>query len=84
MWQVTNQKHKKKTINPLMDTFKTAEHPTLYSNTVKGTLAVDGWAVIFGTARIEGTGRDAAPPNSLLAVPNVTADPPTASVPTSN
>ena len=24
---------------------------TLYSNTVIGTLAVDGWAVTFGTAR---------------------------------
>ena len=36
-----------------------------------GTLAVDRWAVTFGTAR------------PLLAVPNVTAHPSTASVPTS-
>jgi len=36
-----------------------------------GTLAVDGWAV-FGTARR---------PSPLLAVPNVTAHPSTASVP---
>jgi len=41
----------------------------LVSNTVIGTLAVDGWAVIFGTAR------------PLLAVPNVTAHSATASVP---
>jgi len=38
-----------------------------------GTLAVDGWDVTFGTAR---RGRS-------LAVPNVTAHPSTASVPTS-
>ena len=38
-----------------------------------GTLAVDGWAVTFGTAR-----RGHSP---LLAVPNVTAHPSMASVP---
>ena len=42
-----------------------------HSNTVIGTLAVDGWAT-FGTAR-----------RLLLAVTNVTARPSTASVPTS-
>jgi len=52
----------------------------LYSNTVIGTLAVDGWAVTFGTAR-RGPGRAAASP--LFAVPNVTAHPSTASVRTS-
>ena len=38
---------------------------------VIGTLAVDGWAVTFGTARTGG-----APPSPLLAVPlpNVTND----------
>ena len=45
---------------------------------VIGTLAVDGWAVTFGTAR-----RGRSPPSPLLAVPNVTAHPSTASVPTS-
>jgi len=40
---------------------------------VIGTLAVDGW----------GPGRAAAPPSPLLDVPNVTAHPSTASVPTS-
>jgi len=54
----------------------------LYSNTVIGTLAVDGWAVTFGTARRAGPGRAGAPPSPLLAVPNVTAHPSTASVPT--
>jgi len=45
---------------------------------VIGTLAVDGRAVAFGTA-MRGLGR--LPPSSpLLAVPNVTAHPPTASV----
>ena len=50
-------------------------------NTVIGTLAVDMRAVTFGTAR--GTGRAVAPPSPLLAVPNVTAHPSTASVATS-
>jgi len=54
---------------------------TLNSNTVIGTLAVDGWAVTFGTAR--GAGQSDAQPSPLLAVPNVTAHPSTASVPTS-
>ena len=46
-----------------------------------GTLVVDGRAVTFGTA--EGTGHAGAPPSPgpLLAVPNVTARPSTASVP---
>ena len=44
-----------------------------------GTLAEDGWTVTFGTAR-RGL-RAAAPPSPLLAVPNVTAHPSTASVP---
>jgi len=50
---------------------------------VIGTLAVDGWAVTFGTALQERLGRAAAPPISLLAAPNVTAHPSTASVPIS-
>jgi len=78
---------------------------------VIATLAVDGWAVTFGTAR-RGLGvgprpvrsslyqnttvglltyiwyseegpRGGAPPSPLLAVPNVTAHPSTASIPTS-
>jgi len=47
----------------------------LYINTVIGTLTVDGWTVTFGTVR-RGLG-------GLLAVPNVTAHPSRASVPTS-
>jgi len=53
---------------------KTAEQQT-----VVGTVAVDGWAVTFGTAR---GGDWAGPLSPLIAVPNVTAHPSTASVPT--
>jgi len=34
-----------------MRTLKPQRNGPLYSNTVIGTLAVDGWAVTFGTAR---------------------------------
>jgi len=43
--------HMLQTVNPLMDTLKPQSNVQLYSNTVIGTLAVDGWAVTFGTAR---------------------------------
>ena len=39
-----------KVVNPLMGTLKPQSNGSLYSNTVIGTLAVDGWAVTFGTA----------------------------------
>jgi len=48
---------------------------------VTGTLAVDGWAVTFGTARRGLGGAAVRPAGPLLAVPNVTAHPSTASVP---
>jgi len=35
-----------------MDTLKAQSNGPLYSNTLPGTLAVDGWAVTFGTARM--------------------------------
>jgi len=35
----------------LMDTLKPQHKGPLYSKTVIGTLAVDGWTVTFGTAR---------------------------------
>jgi len=66
-------------INPLMGTLKPQNNRPLYSNTVIDTLAVDAWAVTIGT---EGNGRAVAPPGPLLAVPNVTAHPSKASVPT--
>ena len=47
-----------------MGTLKLHSNGPLYSITVIGTLAVDGWAVTFGTA----------PPSPLLAVPNVTTN----------
>ena len=37
--------------NPLIATLKPQSNGPSYSNTVIGTLAVDGWAVTFGTAR---------------------------------
>ena len=41
------------------DTLKPQSNGLLYSNTVVGTLAVDGWDVTFGTARrgLGGLGR---------------------------
>jgi len=36
---------------PLTGTLKPQSSGPLYSNTVIGTLAADGWAVTFGTAR---------------------------------
>jgi len=60
-----------------MGTLKPQSNGPLYSNRVIGTLAVEGWAVTFGTAR-RGLGRL----GPVLAVPNVTVHPSTASVPT--
>jgi len=66
-----------------MPTLKLYSNGQLHSNTVIGTLAVNGWAVTFGTAMRGLGGLGWAPPSPLLAVPNVTAHPLTASVPTS-
>ena len=41
----------KMAVNSLMGTLKPQSSGPLYSSTVIGTLAVDGWAVTFGTAR---------------------------------
>jgi len=61
-----------------MFTLKTQNNGPLYISTVIGTLAVDGWAFTFGTAR-RGSGRAGAPSSPLFAVPNVIAHPSTAS-----
>ena len=37
-------------VEPFMDTLKPQINGALYITTVIGTLAVDGWAVTFGTA----------------------------------
>jgi len=50
-------------INPLIATLKRQSNGPSYSNTVIGTLAVDGWAVTFGTVR-RGLGRAAACPGT--------------------
>jgi len=65
-------------INPLIATLKPQNNGPSCSNAVIGTLAIDGWAVTFGTA-----GRGLSLPRPFLAVPNVTGHPLTASVPTS-
>jgi len=54
----------------------------LYSSTVIGILAVAGWAVTFGTAR-RGLGKLGPRPVPFSLYQNVTAHPPTASMPTS-
>ena len=36
---------------PVIPTLKLRSNRPLYSNTLIGTIAVDGWAVTFGTAR---------------------------------
>jgi len=52
--------------NPLIATLKPHSNGPSYSNTVIGTLAVDGWAVTFGTARTGLGGAAARPgPSSL-------------------
>ena len=38
-------------LNPLMSTLKPQSNGPLYNNMMIGTLTVDGWTVIFGTAR---------------------------------
>ena len=52
-----------------MGTLKLQDNIPLYSNTVIGTLAVDGWAVTFGTAR-SGLGglRPCPVPSSLYQI----------------
>jgi len=52
-------------INPLMGTLKPQRKRPLYSNTVVGTLTIDGWTVTFGTARRAWAGC-AATPSPLL------------------
>ena len=63
-----------------MGTLKPQSNGPSHSNTVIGTLAVDGWAVTFGTARRGLGGLRPRPVSSSL---DVTAHPSTASVPTS-
>jgi len=64
-------------INPLITTLKPQSNGPSYSNTVIGTLAVDGWAVTFATAR-RGLGGAAARPRCTKC----NSPPSTASVPT--
>ena len=53
-------------INPIMPMLKPKSNEPLYCNTVIGTLAVDAWAVTFGTARRALGGLEPRPvPSSL-------------------
>jgi len=65
--------------NPLISILKPQSNGPLYSNTVTGRW----WVGCYIWYSEEGPGRAGAPPSPLLAVPNVTAHPSTASVPTS-
>ena len=47
-------------VNALIDTLTPMSNGPLHNNTMIGTLAVDGWAVIFGTARRGGAGQQPA------------------------
>jgi len=53
-------------INLLIATLKPLSNGPSYSNTVIGTLAADGWAVTFGTARRGLGGAPARPGLSSL------------------
>ena len=65
-----------------MGTLKPQSNGSLYSNTVIGTLAVDGWAVTFGAA-MRGLGGALARPGPSSLYQNVTLYPLTANVTTS-
>jgi len=66
-----------------MDTLKPQTNGPFIQQCGDGTLAVDGWAVTSSTARKGPSWAGCGPSSSLLAVPNVTAYPSMASVPTS-
>jgi len=61
--------HSSPDLNPFIDTLKPQSNGPSYSNTVIGTLAIDGWAVTFGTARRGLGGAAARPgPSSLYQI----------------
>jgi len=66
--------------NPLMPTLKLPSNWLLHGNTVIGTLVVDGCYIWYSE---EGSGQAGTLPSPILTVPNITAHPSTASVPTS-
>jgi len=69
-------------INPLMGILKPHSNGPLYSNTAIGYTG-RWWVGYYIWYSDEGTERGRRPPSPLLAVPNVTAHPSTASIPTS-
>jgi len=64
-------------VNPLIPTLKPQSNGPLYRNTVIGTLAVDGWAVTFDTARMVLDGLEPRPvPSSLYQMQQPTCQRP--------
>jgi len=53
-------------LNPFIATLRPQSNGPSYSNTVIGTLAVEGWVVTFGTARRGQGGATNHPRPSLL------------------
>ena len=71
------------TFNHLHGRIKTAQQRTIIQQYGNWYTAVDGCMGCYIWYSEEETGRAVAPPSPLLAVPNVTAHPSTASTPTS-
>jgi len=64
--RTVRSRHSVNCFNSLIATLKPQSNGPSYSNAVIGTLAVDGWAVTFGTARRGLGGAAARPGPSLL------------------
>ena len=82
-WYNKAWRTRKAQLNPLISTLKPQSNGPSYSN---GLQWLVHWPLMGGLLHLVqrgGTGRGRSPPRPLLAVPNVTAHPATASVPTS-
>jgi len=70
---ITNSRSMHRFVNPLIPTLKSHGHGPLYSNTVIGTVAVDGYGLLHSVQRggaWGSCGRAQSPPR---CIPNVTA-----------
>ena len=68
-------------INPLMGTSNYSDYSATSDSMLLGHWPLRGGLLHLVPYSVEGTGRGRSPPRPLLAVPNVTAHPSTASVP---
>ena len=82
-FQINRRRHYLGAVVDIKRRPKPQSNGPLYSNTVIVTLTVDGCMGCYIWYSEQGTGRGRSPPRPLLAVPNVTAHPSTANVPTS-